>query len=103
MPARKTPGSPKPDKLMRDALALELNDTVKAEDGKEHKKLRLVARRLIGEALGGNVAAINSIMDRMDGKVPQQIKHQGDKDNPIEGRISIVLVDPPAIEEDNEA
>jgi hypothetical protein len=46
MARRKTPGGgPKPDKLMRDALALELHQEVKLTTGEKVKKLRLVAPR----------------------------------------------------------
>ena len=72
MAARKTPASRKPDKLMRDALGLELQreDPV---DGKQEKRLRQVARALVLKAIGGDVPAIKEICDRMDGKVPQGI------------------------------
>ena len=74
MAPRKTPGSPKPDKLMRDALALELHQQVRDgadgnKRGKLVKKLRLVARALVDAAISGDVAAIKEINDRMDGKV----------------------------------
>lgn len=72
MAPRKTPGSPKPDKLMRDALNLELHQDIEI-DGKKIKKLRVVARALVAEAMSGDVAAIREINDRMDGKVPQGI------------------------------
>ena len=74
MAARITPGSPKPDKLMRDALRLELNLEATGDDGKRHKKYRLVARALITRGLAGDVPAIKEINDRMDGRVPQGIE-----------------------------
>ncbi len=40
-------GGPKPDKLMRDALAVELHQEVKLTNGEKVKKLRLVARALV--------------------------------------------------------
>lgn len=74
MAPRKTPGSPKPDKLMRDALNIELHqDSEELVNGKKLKKLRVVARALVQKGMEGDVAAIKEINDRMDGKVPQGI------------------------------
>jgi hypothetical protein len=51
MAARKTPSrGGKPDKLMRDALLLELNTEAKRAGGKPTKRLRLVARKLVERA-----------------------------------------------------
>ena len=72
MTRRKTPGGgPKPDKLMRDALALELHQEVKLTTGEKVKKLRLVARTLVDNAIDGDTTAARECFDRMDGKVPQ--------------------------------
>jgi hypothetical protein len=65
------PQGTKPDKIITDAIRLELHAEVKDCDGKPTKKLRLLARRLIDEALGGNVHAMCAVMDRIEGKVPQ--------------------------------
>jgi hypothetical protein len=71
MAARKTPSNgAKPDKLMRDALLLELNTEAKRAGGKPTKRLRLVARKLIERAEQGDVPAIKEIFDRVDGRVP---------------------------------
>ena len=71
MARRNTPGGgPKPDKLMRDALALELHQEVKLKTGEKIKKLRLVARALVDNAIDGDTAAVRECFDRMDGKVP---------------------------------
>ena len=51
-----------------------------AEAHGEGTKLRAVADAVVKEAIGGNVAAINTIADRIDGKVPQG--HGGDDDLP---------------------
>lgn len=80
--ARKTPSAgSKPDKLMRDALALELSTeiTLQDENGRKYKikKLRLVARALVTAAIDLDVPAIKEIYDRMDGKVPQSIRGPG--------------------------
>lgn len=71
MASRKTPsGGGKPDKLMRDALLLELNQEVKQAGGKITKRLRVVARKLVDRAEQGDVPAIKEIFDRVDGRVP---------------------------------
>jgi hypothetical protein len=65
------------EKPMRDAIALELAEekVVQDDDGKARKfrKLRLVARALVNKAVEGDVTAIKDVIDRMDGKPPQQI------------------------------
>jgi ribosomal protein L17 len=61
----------KPDKLMRDALALELHQEVKLTTGEKVKKLRLVARALVDNAIDGDTTAARECFDRMDGKVTQ--------------------------------
>jgi hypothetical protein len=68
MAARKTrPAGAKPDKVLRDAVMLEIN--VEAPDpkreGRKIKKARLVARALVA----GDVPAIKELFDRVDGKV----------------------------------
>ena len=85
MAPRKTPGSPKPDKLMRDALSLELHQQIRvgADDktkGKLVKRLRLVASALVDAAIEGDVAAIKEINDRMDGKVSPVVSVSSDGD-----------------------
>ncbi len=78
MAPRKNPGGgPKPDKLMRDALALELNQDVKLTTGEKIKKLRLVARALVDNAIDGDTTAMRECFDRMDGKVPQGVNETG--------------------------
>lgn len=73
MAARKNPSKGgKPDKLMRDALLLELHQTAADADGIVTKKLRLVARKLVDKAIEGYVSAIREIHDRIDGRVPQE-------------------------------
>ena len=79
MAARNTPSrGGKPDKLMRDALILELQREAKDADGKKTKRLRLIARRLVDKAQEGDVAAIKEINDRVDGKAHQSVELSGD-------------------------
>ncbi len=78
MAERNTPSKgAKPDKLMRDALILELHAEAADADGVMTKKLRLVARALVDVAIGGDVPAIREINDRVDGKVPQALTGEG--------------------------
>ena len=81
MPSPRRIQNNRPDKIMRDALLLELHEEAQDDFGTAIKKLRLVARRLVQSAIEGDTAAIKEINDRVDGKVPQQI--QGDPDNPL--------------------
>jgi hypothetical protein len=71
----------KPDKLIRDALILELHQEHADEEGKATKILRLLARRLVRAGLEGDIQAIKEIADRVDGKPPVTV--QGDADNPL--------------------
>ena len=87
MAARKTPGSPKPDKLMRDALLIELQtDSDVEERGKKLKKLRLVARSLVTKAIDGDVPAAKEVFERIDGKAAQAL------DLNVEAALTIELV-----------
>lgn len=61
---------PKADKLWRQALLLEVNAL--AAD-KKTKRLRLVARAVIQQAMKGDVMAAREIGDRLDGKAVSQI------------------------------
>jgi hypothetical protein len=89
MAPRKIPGGgPKPDKLMRDALALELAQDQKLPTGQKVRKLRLVARSLVDNAIEGDTAAIKEIFDRTDGKVVQVT------DNTIAGSVTFEVVWP---------
>ncbi|MGC2410944.1 MAG: hypothetical protein WA441_13375 [Methyloceanibacter sp.] len=70
MPARKTPSKGgKPDKLMRHAILLALNETAVVQ-GKRSKKYRLVANALVNKGMEGDIPAIKEINDRSDGKIP---------------------------------
>jgi len=83
--ARKNPSrGGKPDKLMRDALLLELNREARQADGKLTKRLRVVARKLVDCAEQGEVTAIKEIFDRVDGRVPLAQHISGPEgDNPL--------------------
>jgi len=78
MAARNTPSKGgKPDKLMRDALILELNQEAEDANGQMTKRLRKIARKLIDVAEAGDVSAIKEINDRVDGKAHQSVEMSG--------------------------
>src|SRR6476659_6319576 len=96
MARRNTPGGgPKPDKLMRDALALELHQEVKLQTGEKVKKLRLVARTLVDNAIDGDTTAARECFDRMDGKVAQGVDATGQ----VRGDITVNWVRPARIDD----
>ena len=65
-------------KPFRDMLNVALHEP----DGKKkHTKLRSIADKLISKAKEGEPWAIEMVMDRIDGKVPQT--HANDEENPI--------------------
>jgi hypothetical protein len=90
MAPRKIPGGGlKPDKLMRDALALELAQDVRLSKNEKVKKLRLVARSLVDNAIEGDTAAIKEVFDRMDGKVT--LEHNANVNGTM--NVSVVFSD----------
>lgn len=95
MGERKTPSKGgKPDKLMRDALILELKREAQDANGQKTQKLYLVARKLVDEAIDGNVMAIKEINDRTDGKAMQGVELSGPDGAPIPvQRIELVAPD----------
>lgn len=75
MAARRNPSAGgKPDKLMRDALLLELNREHTDDSGKTAKNYRRIAAKVIEAGREGKMDAINLIFDRADGKLaPMQM------------------------------
>ena len=70
MAARANPSQgSKPDKLMRDALMLELNREVEDTDGKKIRQFRRIAAKTVEMAAEGKMDAISLIFDRSDGKL----------------------------------
>jgi hypothetical protein len=80
------PGGKTKAKAFESMLRIAIN-----EAGKEPgtTRLRDVATALVDEAIEGNVAAINAIADRLDGKVPQAV--MGDEDGPPVRTLSEVV------------
>lgn len=60
---------------IRRAVALEMDDP---QSGEKIKKIRLVADRLVDEALKGDIAAMKEIGDRLDGKPKQAVEGAGE-------------------------
>ena len=79
------------EKPFAEALAMELKDA-----GPNHRKLRMIARKLIAKAEEGDLAAIVELANRTDGKVPQQLQHTGEGDDAIQmvHKIERTLVRP---------
>jgi len=92
MAVRKTPSKgKKPDKEWHDALRLTVHELCKDPlTGKNVKKLRLLARKLVDRALEGDIAAFREVGDRLDGKPAQTIA--GDPDKPH--TLTIRIIDP---------
>ena len=59
------------DKLFRDALIMELKSK-----GESMPELRKIARSAIDQAIEGDSAARNMIVERLDGKVPRPAEDQ---------------------------
>jgi hypothetical protein len=76
---------------VRDALALELHQEVKLKTGEKVKKLRLVARTLVDNAIDGDTTAVRECFDRMDGKVTQG----ADATDQVRGNVTFTW-EPPA-------
>lgn len=86
MAARKTPSAgSKPDKLMRDALMLELNTETVDDAGKKIKKFRRIAANLVSAAMDNKMDAIKDVFDRIDGRPAQSVGiGQADDLDPVE-------------------
>ncbi len=81
------PRGPKTDKIIRDALMLELASEISIKDektgrSKKFRKLRLLVRAIVNAGIKGDVPAAKEIFDRVDGKIVQQVQGPG-KDGAI--------------------
>lgn len=65
----------KPDKIIRDALMLELNRYTKLTTGEKVKKVQCIVRKLVESGMAGKIDAIKEIFDRTEGKATQAIEH----------------------------
>jgi hypothetical protein len=73
------PGGQQADKPFRDAIALELQEEIVLE-GREFRKLRVIARALVNTAAGGDLVAIKEVIDRIEGKPPQSFAGEDGKE-----------------------
>ena len=78
--AGKSKGS-KPDKIIRDALILELNRMDTSDDGQKVKKVNRIVHKLVKCAMDGKIDAIKEIFDRVEGRPAQAII--GDPESPL--------------------
>lgn len=76
---------------IRRAVSLEMPHP---QTGEKTKKLRLLADRLVDEALNGDVAAMKEIGDRLDGKPKQAAEVTGAGGGPLTLEIVRTIVDP---------
>jgi hypothetical protein len=73
-----------PEKLWRDALRAEVNETIANSDGVPIKKLRAIAMVVVNKALGGDMLAVREIADRIDGKAQQPVSVGGEAEEPLQ-------------------
>lgn len=52
----------------------------------------LIAVTILKNAIQGDSKAISTLLDRTEGKVPQNHKHSGDEDNPVHHEVNINVV-----------
>jgi len=72
-------GRPKGEKSFAAMLRIAINEAGTVPGS---TKLRDIADQLVTKAVGGDIAAIKEIADRIDGKVPQAVI--GDEENPLQ-------------------
>lgn len=70
--AGKSRGS-KPDKIIRDALILELNRMTTDDDNQKVKKVNRIVHKLVEAGMEGKIDAIREIFDRTEGKATQMV------------------------------
>lgn len=63
----------KPDKILKNALLLELNREADGDDGQKIKKINRVVHKLVEAAMDGKIDAIKEVWDRVEGKPTQSI------------------------------
>ncbi len=78
------------NRIVREAILRALKERgVTPEDA-----LIPMAKKILEQAEGGDVASFKEISDRLDGKPAQQLVHSGDPEAPVVQRIEQVIVDP---------
>ena len=86
------PGGRRAEKPITDAIRMALSEE-HADTGK--KKLRVLAQKLVDEAIDGNVQAMKEVADRMEGKPAQSKELTGDPEAPLQV-VSAKPLDPEA-------
>ncbi|MBP1091931.1 DUF5681 domain-containing protein [Bradyrhizobium diazoefficiens] len=79
---RANPGGRPKEKKFTEALRVALAEEIE-KDGQKTTKLRVIADRLVTEAMAGESWAIQQVADRIEGKPPQAIVGGDEDDNPI--------------------
>lgn len=64
----------KPDKIIRDALILELNRMADDDNGKKVKKVNRIVAKLVIAGMDGKIDAIKEIFDRVEGKATTTVE-----------------------------
>lgn len=91
MAARKNAGGGKgQDKLWSDAVRRAVNEIQGGKRSGE-KKLVLLARKLVEQALEGDIAALKEIGDRLDGK-PSQVVQGSGSDGAFVHKVEVEIV-----------
>lgn len=72
-------GRPPKEKSFANMLNIELRQIIGTDlEGKNVTKLRKIAEVLVSKAMEGDMAAINAVADRTDGKPMQAVEHSGE-------------------------
>src|SRR5688572_8984737 len=72
-------GRPPKEKSFANMLGIELAQVLGLNsEGKPITKLRKIAEVLVSKAMEGDMAAINAVADRTDGKPMQAVEHSGE-------------------------
>ena len=99
MAARNKPGGGHgQEKIWRNAVTIAVHELREADgEGKARKvrALRLLARKLVSKALGGDVAAMKEIGDRLDGKAVQGVE--------VDGTVTVTSIERTIIDAGTEA
>ena len=77
-------GRPPKEKSFANMLGIELAQVLGLNsEGKPITKLRKIAEVLVSKAMEGDMAAINAVADRTDGKPIQAVEHTGEDGGPV--------------------
>lgn len=93
MPNSTSKRGPKSDAVWSNAIRKAVHDLTKDADGNKTKKINLLAQKVVGMALEGDMQAVKEVGERLDGKPVQAVKADigGDLNVNIGGTDSGVL------------